>query len=227
MRQPNTIAEPRETPAPNVCGKTDAGLGDLRFRALLSDEDWAALPLPIRRRFSKRMADGNTTVYVGKTQESWFSRAGFWLAQAARLIGAPLPTSRDTQVPFIVTVTEDMANGGQIWTRLCARRNGFPQMIHSSKRFAGPTGLEEHVGCGVGMTLRIAVEENALLFLSTGYFLELGGLRVSLPAWASPGALRVAHIELGDGRFMFTLDIVHPRLGPLIRQSAVFQESVQ
>ena len=37
-------------------------LGDLRFRALMSEADWAALPLPIRRRFSKRLAGGDTAV---------------------------------------------------------------------------------------------------------------------------------------------------------------------
>jgi hypothetical protein len=35
-------------------------LGDLRFRALMSEEDWSALPAPIRRRFSKRLSGGNT-----------------------------------------------------------------------------------------------------------------------------------------------------------------------
>ncbi len=206
--------------------KFDRCLGDLRFRALLSDNDWSRLPLPVRRRFSKRLAGGATIVYVGRITECFFSRAGFLLAQIARLIGSPLPVSRDIHVPFVVTVTEDVATGGQIWTRLCARRRGFPQMIHSSKRFAGPTGLEEHVGRGVGMTLRVSVEDDALVFRSVDYFVQLPGLRLRIPAWLSPGALRVAHTELGDGRFVFTLDIVHPRFGALIRQAAMFQESV-
>ena len=43
--------------------------------------------------------------------------------------------------------------------------------------------------------------------------------------WASTGALAVTHAELGGGRFLFRLDIVHPRLGRLIGQTAAFQEA--
>src|SRR5580700_8874025 len=150
---------------------------DPRFRALLSDADWAALPPPVRRRFSKRLADGNTAIYVGEIRETWMSRTGWLLAQAVRVIGGPLPTATDAGVPSVVTVTEDMATGGQIWTRLYARRHGFPQVIHSSKRFAGPTGLEEYVGFGVGMTLKLSVEAHALCFRSVGYFIQLGQRR--------------------------------------------------
>ncbi len=217
--------EPQPEPAPEPRSE----LGDARFRALMTERDWASLPLAIRRRFSRRLGGGETIVYAGEVLESWMSRAGWWLAQAVRLIGGPLPLTRSAQisnrhVPSVVTVTEDMATGGQIWTRLYARRRGFPQVIHSSKRFAGPTGLEEYVGCGVGMALTVYARDGALIFRSKNYFVQLLGRRLCLPAWLSPGTLYVTHAELPDGKFSFTLQIFHPRLGLLIRQMAVFRE---
>jgi hypothetical protein len=220
-------------------------LGDLRFRSLLGEADWTKLPAPIRRRFSKRLAGGDTAVYIGEVIETQMSRSGWWLAQAARLIGGPLPISRGAGMPSVVTVTEDVASAGQHWTRIYARRRGFPHIVHSSKRFAGPTGLEEYVGCGVGMALTIHVEahvpekwepvfrkghapmqeSSALIFRATHYFLQIGRFRLRLPRWLSPGSLAVTHAELGDGRFLFRLDIVHPRLGRLIRQTAAFTEA--
>jgi len=203
----------------------DRSLGDLRFRSLLSDDDWQRLPICIRRRFSKRLADGQTTVYVGTMVKAWFSRLGSVLAHAALLIGGPLPVGRDIDVAFIVTVTEEMATGGQIWTRICSRRKRFPQVIHSSKRFSGPTGLEEYIGFGISVGLNILVEDQSLQFRSAGYFLKIGGRRFRLPDWTTPGILTVAHTDLGDGEFAFTLELVHSIFGPLIDQAAVFRES--
>ena len=203
----------------------DRLLDDDRFRALLSDDDWGRLPLAIWRRFSTRFADGKTVVYVGEVDQVEFSRIGWWLAQLARLIGGPLPISEDTRLPAIVSVTEDAGSGGQVWTRIYARRNRFPQVIHSAKRFCGPTGLEEYVGFGVAMALRVSVEGQVLHFTSAGYFLQIGPIRFALPAWLTPGELTVSHADLGGGAFRFTLDVIHPRHGRLVRQSAVFKEA--
>src|SRR5689334_12472473 len=153
-------------------------LDDHRFHALLPDADWGRLPVSIWRRFSKRVADGATSVYVGEIDDACLSRAGWWFAQLARLIGGPLPTSNELGVPMIVAVTEDAASGGQIWTRIVGRRHGFPQVIHSAKRFAGPTGLQEYLGFGLSMELRIAVADAALTFHSTAYALQLAGVRI-------------------------------------------------
>ena len=203
----------------------DAALCDLRFRALLSDDDWKRLPAATRQRLSKRLADGHTAIYVGEVIEISFSRIAWWLAQVARLIGGPLPISTDIHVPSIVTVTEDAATSGQIWTRIYARRDAFPQVIHSSKRFAGSTGLEEYLGFGIGMALRIVVDGEDLLFRSAGYFVQVVRLKFSLPAFLTPGALTVTHTDLGGGEFQFTLEIIHPRFGILVHQAAVFREA--
>ncbi len=212
------VLERFETPAPS--------LGDLRFRALLTGDEWTALPAPVRTRFSKRLMSGDSVVYVGEVAQTRITRIGRLFAQAARLIGGPLPLFDEVGIPAIVTVTEDAASGGQVWTRMYARRGGFPQVIHSAKRFAGETGLEEYVGCGVGMALTVHVEHGVLLFRSAGYFVQLGRARLRIPALFVPGALTVTHKELGEGRFLFGLDIVHPLFGHIIHQTATFREAM-
>jgi hypothetical protein len=219
MSIPDELRQIPERPA-------DDSLGDLRFRALIADVDWASLPMPVRRRFSKRLAGGRTVVYVGTVAETRMNRVGWCLAQLARLIGGPLPTSQETGMPAVVTVTEDMSSGGQVWTRLYARRRGFPQIIHSVKRFASATGIEEYLGRGFGIALYVGVQDSALVFRSAHYFLQVFGRRFRVPVWLSPGTMTVTHSECGDGKFEFLLEVDHPRFGLLIRQSAVFRESV-
>lgn len=200
-------------------------LGDLRFRTLLGDDEWFSLPANVRSRFSKRLAAGETAIYVGRVTDIAMNRAGRVLVQLARLIGGPFPTSTDTGTASVVTVTENAATGGQIWTRLYARKKGVPQVIHSTKLFAGPTGLEEHVGGGVSMRLKVRVEDGKLLFQSRDYFLSMGRLRFAIPRWLTPGALTVTHTDMSDGSFTFTLDVEHPVLGTLIHQCVAFRES--
>ena len=217
--QGRAIPFPRHR-APVPCSE----LGDLRFRTLIGEADWAALPAAVRARFAKSVTGGKSVVYAGEIVECRMSLAGRLLAQLVRLVGAPLPLFRDVHVPAVVTVSEDAAAGGQFWTRIYGRRRGFPQVIHSSKRFAGPTGLEEYVGRGIGIALRVKVADGALHFLSDHYFLWLGGRRWRLPAWLAPGALTVSHIDNGDGSFAFRLVLRH-RLGALISQTALFREA--
>lgn len=201
-------------------------LDDLRFRALLGTEAWSRLPPAVRQRFSKRLSPGMTVTYAGLIVESRKTVAGRLLAQSCRLIGGPLPLHDDIAVPAVVTVTEDAAAGGQFWSRMYGRRRGFPQVIHSSKRFAGPTGLEEYLGGGFGIALRVTAETNGLHFHSDHYFLALGTARLRLPRWLSPGALTISHVDRGAGEFDFVLTLRHALLGEIIRQTGRFRERV-
>ena len=203
----------------------DHALADARFRRLVGDAQLGELPLAVRRRFSKRLAPGETALYRGQVVTIELSRAGRVLAFLGRAVGAPLPLTDGATGAAIVAVTEDEAAGGQLWTRSYARPGRFPQVVHSAKRFRGPTGLEEYVGCGIGMTLTVAVEERALVFRSSGYFLDLGAWRLKLPRWLAPGRMEIVHREeVAGGRFSFRLTLPHPRLGRLLHQLAWFED---
>ena len=222
------IAHAPKAPPPPAMPKIDlAPLPDTRFRALLGEAGWARLPAAIRRRFGKRLRQGDSVAYQGVVTRMQMNRAGWWLAQAARLIGAPLPYDRScVDHPAVVIVTEDHMTNGQFWIRQYGRARGFPQMVHSSKRFAGPTGLEEYIGYGIGMALTVEATAHALLFKSDHYFVQWGQRRIKLPRMFSPGALVIGHHDLGEGQFAFTLLLRHPLFGQLIAQDAVFQDAV-
>lgn len=218
MARVRTIIVPEEATEEGV------GLHDLRFAALLGAAAWSRLPPAVCARFSKRLAPDTAVTYVGTIVDSRRTLAGQWLTELCRLIGAPLPLDADVGVPAVVTVTEDGTSGGQFWTRMYGRLHGFPQVIHSSKRFAGPTGLEEYLGCGFGIALTVSADEQALHFHSDHYFLTMGRVRLRLPRWLGPGALTISHVDQGDERFAFVLSLVHPLFGEIIRQTGIFRE---
>ena len=198
---------------------------DLRFRRLIGREAWDDLPQAVRQRFSKQLSGDAVALYRGRVVRTDFSALGWLLAQILRIIGAPLPVSRDTDVPAVVSVSEDHRSGGQVWSRLYGRRNGFPQVIHSAKRFAGVTGIEEYVGHGVGMALKVEALADGLRFISDHYFLTIAGRRLRLPRWIEPGQTVVEHHDLGHGCFRFSLMLHHPWLGRLVEQHALFRDA--
>ncbi len=202
----------------------DASVADLRFRALVGEAGWLRLPPAVHRRFSKRLAPGDVLLYPGEVLETRLSRAGRLLAFLARAIGAPLPLQDGMTGAATVAVMENSGLGGQSWTRTYARQGKFPQVIHSAKCFAGSTGLEEHVGYGIGMSLAVTEENGALVFRSVHYFLAIGQLRLWLPRVLEPGRMEVVHRDEGGGAFLFTLDLQHRWLGRLVKQTARFRD---
>ena len=199
---------------------------DDRFRNLLGDAAWDSLPAVIRARFGKRLIGGASVAYQGEVVTMKMNFFGWLFAQFARIIGAPLPYDRNSVgCAAVVVVSEDIASDGQFWIRQYGRSNGFPQVVHSSKRFAGPTGLEEYIGYGIGMALIVEAEDKGLLFKSDHYFIQLFGRRIRLPKILGPGALIIGHHDLGDNKFKFSLNLHNRVLGQLILQDAIFDDS--
>lgn len=201
----------------------DAGR-DHRYRRLLPRAAWDRLAPAIRQRFSGHLGDTVPIVYCGRIVSTRTSVIGWLLCQLCRLIGGPLPLHGDTGVPATVIVSRDAGGEGQCWTRIYQRHRGPPQVIVTAKVFAGPTGIEEHVGGGMIMALQIDATATELRFTSDHYAWQVGRWRLRLPRWLAPGRTIVTHSDLGDGRFAFDLTLTHAWLGELVHQRAEFSD---
>ena len=193
-------------------------------RALVGDAAWRHLPQAVRQRFDRLLAPGESAVYAGEVASTELTKVGWIWAQVARALGAPLPLRVLTHTAAAVVVTADYYVHTQLWTRIYHEPGRLPQVVRSMKSFAGPTGLEERVGGGVGMALTVSVEARALVFRSAGYFWHCGRMRVPLPSWLTPGRIQVMHREERAGRFSFTLNVKHPWFGLIVRQVAFFKD---
>jgi hypothetical protein len=208
---------------PNRVTRSPQSTEETRF-AKLAGASWPQLPAPIRRRFSRHLGDGERVVYLGEVASTRLTLMGRFIAQLARVVGAPLPLEASCRVAVTVVVTGCPRLGGQVWSRIYERISALPQVIQSVKRFGGATGLEEIVGGGVGMRLALSVRDRALVFKSAGYFIRLGGMEISLPNWLTPGVIEVVHREESSGQFSFSLSVRHPWAGEVIDQIAFFRE---
>ena len=195
----------------------------LRFERLVGELAWRRLPNAIRRRFDHALEPNGQVIYRGRVIKTQLNRPGWLLAQLSRLIGGPLPIESQMDQATSVVVTADPA-GGLLWTRQFARRRGWPQIICSAKRFAGPTGLEEHIGAGLGIALRLQAHADRLSFELDHLFVKLAKWTVRLPRRLVKLKMLVEHIHLSESSFGFYLRIDHPWLGCLVEQIARYED---
>ncbi len=203
-----------------VAGQVDSPTPPAASYAALVGQRWRDLPARTRARFER---ESDLACYRGRVVRSESTLVGRLFRNLARLVGSPLPLDDATGPAAVVVMTVDANDSA--WTRVYRRRSGRPQAIRSVKRFAGPTGLEEYLGCGICMALRVRAQRRSLVFESAGYHLGLGEHRIPLPRWLTPGRLTVCHAEIAASRFRFSLEVTHPWFGVVLRQEAEFEDT--
>jgi len=179
------------------------------FRTLLGEAAWARLAAPIRKRFGP----GSTVGDFAGAARLTSSRFGDLIAHLMVLCGRPLPTLAGG---CEARVTIRPGAHGAVWDRAYRKAGRKWQHVRSIKRQIGAT-LYECRG-PIWMRLRLEERDGALAFISTGFFLALGPLRLRLPEWLTPGQLMVTHSDQGNGRFEFALTCDHALFGRVFDQ---------
>jgi Domain of unknown function (DUF4166) len=191
------------------------------FAALLGAQAWGRLPVAVRQRFAPHTQRARETTTYRGVMNVRASLLGRCLAFACLLLGTPVTPFVQDAVPVIVHVSDRPDGSGTVWERIYHFDGRVPVVVTSVKQMQDGE-LVEALGAGLRMRLQVFESRGALHFLSTGYYFQVGRIRIPVPGWLSPGTTHVIHEDQGDGRFRFTMRTAHAGRGALYDQSGVF-----
>jgi hypothetical protein len=196
------------------------------FRKILGAE-WNKLHRDIQHRFARNPMPGKPLRYPGQLDELRCSRFGQLLGYLTRpLIKGALMPYNDAHFPVDIEVYSkpgDPAIYKQRNYRLHGRK---PVQFTSFMRESSKGEVLEYVGMGLGMKLLLSVSEGNLYFESDGYFWEIFGVRIPVPAVFTPGKTYLCHRNNTAAQFDIRIEIVHPLFGTSFTQAGVFREVI-
>lgn len=186
---------------------------------------WGGLHPDIQARFDSNPAPGQPLHYSGRLTQLHCSRLGRVLGHLSRpfLKGALIPYT-DHDVPVEIEVYAKPACAS-IFKQRTYRLNGRKAILFTSFMTEGPRGeVFEYVGMGLGMQLQLSVRDGNLHFESDGYFWQLFGVRLPLPALLTPGKTFLCHRNNSANQFDIRIEIRHPWFDTTFTQAGVFHE---
>lgn len=195
------------------------------YKNLIGESEWNRLHPDIKKRFSAKNYHQAIT-YQGIMQDIYLSKSGSILAHLCRLIGTPLALYNGRDIPITVDVYPNEKLRGMTWDRFYHYPNRKTNRITSTKCITDKNQLIEVVGSGFGMNLKLYEKNQALVFESTQFFIQIGKFRLRLPDLLSPGKTTVTQTALPNHKFRFSLVVRHKLLGLVYFQSGTFAEAV-
>lgn len=194
------------------------------FRRILGDE-WLKLHPDIQGRFAKNPEPEKPLYYRGELSELSCSRFGKFLGfMTMPLIKGALIPFNDQNFPVDIEVYSKK-DCPFIFKQRIYRLNGIkPIQFTSYMRESEKGEVLEYVGKGLGMKLKLHVQDGNLHFTSDGYFWDVFGLRVPLPGVLTPGKTFLCHRNDNPSQFNIRIEIKHCLFGRTFTQVGVFHD---
>ncbi|QWF16984.1 DUF4166 domain-containing protein [Lysobacter capsici] len=203
-----------ESPAPDGAARRPI------FREVLG-EDWHRLGEVIRRHYFLRAFSDDHVCVEGTMKEVWHSAVAKLLIPFARVFGALVPY-RGADVPIEVHYNARPDDGTLHWDRVFHFDERPPFHFLSHMEHAGGNSVIEFIRFGVGMRLKVTVEDGALVFRDEGYIWRLFSIDVPLPMGLLLGRAYVEERPVDAERFSMRMTLTHRLFGELFRYSGSF-----
>ena len=186
---------------------------------------WQQLHPDIQARFDKNPLPNQPLYYQGQLSELSCSHFGRLLGFLTMpLIKGALIPFNDAHFPVDIEVYSKPNCRDIFKQRIYRLHNRKPIQFTSFMREGKNGEVLEYVGFGLGMKLVLEVHQGNLYFTSDGYFWDIFGVLVPIPALLTPGKTFLCHRNDNASQFNIRIDIKHPIFGKTFSQVGIFHD---
>ncbi len=188
---------------------------------------WDKLDAIVKRHYEMAPGlDSDMTIH-GTMDRVFHSNIAKLFLLPGRIFGALVPY-RGKDIPTVVrNWTKDDNQSAMFWHRTLQFPDKPLTEFKSRMEYAGNDEIIEYVKYGLGIRMRMSVDNGALVFTSAGYVWDTGIIRIPIPTWAILGDARIVERAISEKEFYIEFAMVHPLFGETFGYSGTFyiQES--
>ena len=186
---------------------------------------WQELHPDIQARFDKNPRPNHPLYYQGHLSELSCSRFGRLIGLLTKpLIKGALIPFNDANFPVDIEVYSKPECRDIFKQRIYRLHDKKPIQFTSFMREGKRGEVLEYVGFGLGMKLVLHVYEGNLYFRSDGYFWDILGFLMPIPALFTPGRTFLCHRNDNASQFNIRIEIKHPIFGTIFTQVGIFHD---
>lgn len=185
-------------------------------------DQWNHLDAIVKRHYE--MVPGNPAEMTiqGTMDQVFHSNIAKLFLFPGRIFGALVPYRGHNIPTEVKNWTREDDTKAMFWRRRL-RFPGKPRTEFKSRmKYAGGDEIIEYVRYGLGIRMRMSVDNGALVFTSVGYVWDTGIARIPIPTWAILGDARIIERAVSDDEFYMGFTMVHPLFGKTFGYSGTF-----
>jgi hypothetical protein len=190
-------------------------------------ENWELLDDIVKQHYE--MAPGTTSSMTihGSMDKVFHSNIAKLFLLPGRIFGALVPYRGSDISTEVKNWTRKDNTKAMFWHRTL-QFPGKPLAEFSSRmEYSNGDEIIEYVKYGLGIRMRMSVDDGALVFRSAGYVWDIGLARIPIPTWAILGDSKITERAVSEDEFYIDFNMVHPLFGRTFGYSGNFfiQES--
>lgn len=185
-------------------------------------DDWDDLADLVKQHYDITPGESSGMIIRGVMDEVYHSAIAKLFILPGRIFGALVPYKGKKIPTEVRNWTTDDNHAAMFWHRTLQFPNKPPVIFESRMEYIEGDEIIEYVRYGMGIRMRMSVKDSALVFRSVGYIWKIGGIKISIPAWAILGDAEITEKSISDNQFFIDFHITHPLFGKTFAYSGIY-----